>query len=137
MIVGDHGGQLYKVKDAKKKTIYDYTIEYLEGKYDIMYNEISHDFQISFKQRAEWSYLNLNSLIIELAKAGIDISTGKLEILIRSELIPKYNPIKAYFQSLPKWNGEDHIQKLASYVSTYDDEAFLFFTILKSGWSVP
>ena len=126
MIVGDHRGQLYKVKDAKKKTIYDYTIEYLEGKYDIMYNEISHDFQISFKKRAEWSYLNLNSLIIELAKAGVDISTGKLEILIRSELIPKYNPIKAYFQSLPKWDGEDHIQKLASYVPTYDDEAFLY-----------
>jgi len=126
MIVGDHRGQLYKVKDAKKKTIYDYTIEYLEGKYDIMYNEISHDFQISFKKRAEWSYLNLNSLIIELAKAGVDISTGKLEILIRSELIPKYNPIKAYFLSLPKWDGEDHIKKLASYVPTYDDEAFLY-----------
>ena len=89
MIVGDRGDQLYKVKDAKKKTIYDYTIEYLEGKYNIMYNEISHDFQISFKDSREWSYLNLNSLIIELAKAGIDISTGKLEILIRSELIQK------------------------------------------------
>lgn len=54
MIVGDHRGQLYKVKDAKKKTIYDYTIEYLEGKYDIMYNEISHDFQISLKKRKKW-----------------------------------------------------------------------------------
>ncbi|WP_026811100.1 hypothetical protein [Arenibacter latericius] len=91
MIVGEHRGQLYKVEDAKKKTIYDYTIEYLEGKYDIMYNEISYDFQISFKKRAQWSYLNLNSLIIELAKAGVDISTGKLEILIRSELIPMGN----------------------------------------------
>ncbi|RTE53736.1 virulence-associated E family protein [Arenibacter aquaticus] len=119
-------GQLYKVKEAKKKTIYDYTIEYLEGKYTIMYNEISHDFQISFKHSREWSYLNLNSLIIELAKAGIDISTGKLEILIRSELIPKYNPIRAYFESLPKWDGEDHILKLASYVPTYDDGAFVY-----------
>ncbi|SHE40280.1 Virulence-associated protein E [Arenibacter palladensis] len=126
MIAGDRGDQLYKVKDAKKKTIYDYTIEYLEGKYDIMYNEISHDFQISCKQSTEWSYLNLNSLIIELAKAGIDISTGKLEILIRSELIPKYNPIRAYFESLPKWDGKDHILKLASYVPTYDDVAFVY-----------
>lgn len=126
MIVGHQGDQLYKVKDAKKKTIYDYTIEYLERKYNIMYNEISHDFQISFKHSREWSYLNLNSLIIELAKAGIDISTGKLEILIRSELIPKYNPIRAYFESLPKWDGDDHILKLASYVPTYDDAAFVY-----------
>lgn len=119
-----HEGNLYFVKDSKKKTVFDYTMEYLEAKYDIMYNEISHDFQIAFKGSRDWHYLNLNSLIIELAKAGVDIPTGKLEILIRSEWIPKYNPIKEYFNNLPKWNGEDHILKLASYVPTYEKKAF-------------
>ena len=84
--------KLYQVSDPKKKTVYDYAIEYLFEKYDILYNEISHDFQISLKKKKQWSYLNLNSLIIELTKAGIDISTSKLEILIKSELIDKYNP---------------------------------------------
>ncbi len=115
---------LYEVADPKKKTVYDYTMEYLEAKYNITYNEISHDFQISFIGSKEWQYLNLNSLIIELAKAGIDIPNGKLEILIRSEWIPKCNPIKAYFENLPKWDGMDHILKLASYVPTYEKEAF-------------
>ncbi len=124
MVTENHGEELYHVKDAKKKTIYDYTMEYLEGKYDITYNEISHDFQIAFKNSKEWHYLNLNSLIIELAKAGVDIPTGKLEILIRSEWIPKYNPVKEYFLDLPKWDGEDHILKLTSYVPTYEKEAF-------------
>ncbi|MDO6516566.1 VapE domain-containing protein [Zobellia uliginosa] len=117
---------LYHVKDPKKKTIYDYTYDYLVEKYDIMYNEISHDFQISLKGQKRWHYLNLNSLIIELAKASIDISTAKLEILIRSELIQKHNPIKEYFNSLDKWDGTDYIKKLASYVPTYDDKAFLY-----------
>lgn len=117
---------LYHVKDPKKKTIYDYTIEYLDEKYNIMYNEISHDFQISVLNQKNWHYLNLNSLIIELAKAGIEISTGKLEILIRSELILKYNPIKEYFYSLEKWDGVDYISKLVSYVPTYDNKAFLY-----------
>ncbi len=85
---------LYLVKDPKKKTIYDYTYEYLCSKYDIFYNEISHDFQISLKGKKTWHYLNVNSLIIELAKAGVDISSAKLEILIKSELIKKHNPIK-------------------------------------------
>ena len=115
---------LYDVPDPKKKTVYDYTMDYLEAKYDITYNEISHDFQISFKDSREWQYLNLNSLIIELAKAGVDIPTGKLEILLRSEWIPKYNPIKEYFESLPPWDGQDHILKLASYVPIYEEEAF-------------
>lgn len=124
MVSESQGDKLYHVKNAKKKTIYDYTMEYLEAKYDITYNEISHDFQIAFKNSKELKYLNLNSLIIELAKAGVDIPTGKLEILIRSEWIPKYNPVKEYFESLPKWDGEDHILKLASYVPTYEKEAF-------------
>lgn len=118
--------KLYIVKDPKKKTIFDYTHEYLCSKYDIFYNEISHDFQISLKGKKSWYYLNVNSLIIELAKAGVDITPSKLEILIKSELIEKYNPIKEYFQSLSKWDGEDYIKKLASYVPTYDDEAFLY-----------
>jgi len=124
MVCEHQGDKLYHVKDAKKKTIYDYTMEYLEAKYDITYNEISHDFQIAFKNSKDLKYLNLNSLIIELAKAGIDIPTGKLEILIRSEWIPKYNPVKEYFVGLPLWDGEDHILKLASYVPTYEKEAF-------------
>lgn len=115
---------LYDVADPKKKTVYDYTMEYLETKYDITYNEISHDFQIAFKGSRQWQYLNLNSLIIELARAGVDIPTGKLEILIRSEWIPKHNPIREYFENLAKWDGEDHILKLASYVPTYEKEAF-------------
>ncbi|WP_047420277.1 VapE domain-containing protein [Cellulophaga sp. Hel_I_12] len=124
MVTENQGEELYHVKDAKKKTIYDYTMEYLEGKYDITYNEISHDFQIAFKNSKDLRYLNLNSLIIELAKAGIDIPTGKLEILIRSEWIKKYNPVKEYFMDLPKWDGQDHILKLTSYVPTYEKEAF-------------
>jgi predicted P-loop ATPase len=118
--------QLYTVTDPKKKTIYDYTIEYLLEKYDIYYNEISHDFQISMRGKKQWQYINLNSLIIELTKAGIDISTSKLEILIKSELIPKYNPIREYFESLSAWDGFDNIGKLASYVPVYDNKAFVY-----------
>jgi len=118
--------KLYLVKDAKKKTIYDYTLEYLESKYDILYNEISHDFQISLKKKKSWQHLNTNSLLIELTKAGIDIHTGKLEILLKSEWIPKYNPIREYFESLPAWDGVDYISKLASYLPMYHYDVFLY-----------
>lgn len=122
----DGQNSLYKVKDAKRKTVYDYVLEYLEGKYDILYNEISHDFQISPKGGKNWSYLNTNSLLIELAKAGIDVTPAKLEILIKSELIKRYNPIAEYFRSLPPWDGTDHISRFASYVPLYEPEVFLY-----------
>lgn len=85
---------LYIVDNPKKKTVFDYVADYLFEKYDIRYNEISHDFQISFRDENSWHYLNIHSLIIELTKAGIEISPGKLEIFIKSELIAKHNPIQ-------------------------------------------
>ncbi|MDY7396301.1 VapE family protein [Aureibaculum sp. 2210JD6-5] len=120
----EYNKNLYRVKDQEKDTIYDTVLKYLDKKYDILYNEISHDFQISLKNSKDWQYLNVNSLIIELAKARNEISTAKLEILIRSEYIPKYNPIREYFESLQKWDGQDYIKKLASYVPVYEKEAF-------------
>ena len=67
---------LYVVNNQKKKTAFDYVADYLFDKYDIQYNEISHDYQISVKEKNSWHYLNINLLIIELTKAGIDISPG-------------------------------------------------------------
>ncbi|SFF85957.1 hypothetical protein SAMN04488033_111124 [Salegentibacter agarivorans] len=38
--------KLYQVSEQKKKTIYDAVEEYVSEKYDIRFNEISHEFQI-------------------------------------------------------------------------------------------
>ena len=104
--------ELYVNSNGSKSTIYDKVAKYIYNKYDIFYNEISHDFQISIKSKNEWKYLNIYSLIIELSKAEIDISPHKLEIFIKSNMIPKYNPIESYFSSLPVWDGYDYIKKL-------------------------
>lgn len=117
---------LYVVKNPKKQTVYDDVAEYLFEKYDIQYNEISHDFQISLRNERNWRNLNTSSLLIELAKVGIDISPRKLEIFIQSGFIKKYNPIQEYFSSLPEWDGTDYIAKYCSYVPTFEDEAFLY-----------
>lgn len=117
---------LYIVTGSSRKTIYDKVYNYLFAKYNIQYNEISHDYQICLKNSNHWHYLNLNSLIIELTKVDIEISVSKLEIFIKSEMITRHNPISNYFNSLPQWDGVDHIKKLASYVPTYEDNAFQY-----------
>jgi predicted P-loop ATPase len=66
----------------------------------------------------------LNSLYIELTQAGINIAFNKLEILMRSHLIMVFNPFENYFQNLEKWDGENHIQRLTSFVKTTDTEPF-------------
>ncbi len=118
--------KLYQVFEQKKKTIYDYVDEYISNKYDIRFNEISQEFQISIKDLNSWEDFEVNSLLIELAKSNIEVNPGKLDIYLRSNLIPRFNPITEYFDKLPRWIGGDHIRKLASYLPTREPEQFLY-----------
>ena len=113
--------------DTISKTIYDRTMQYLDEKYNIRYNTIALELEIQLKGKNEnWSVLNINSLLIELAQSGIEINMNKLEILVRSHLIQQYNPIREYYENLETWDGVNYIKKFSQYLKTNDDEAFLY-----------
>lgn len=117
---------IYRVENPKKKTIYDYMEEYLFEKYDIRYNEISQDFQICLKYKQQWEELEMNSILIELAKSNIEVSPAKLEIFLKSYVVPHFNPISTYFNELEDWDGQDYISKLCSYVPVQDPKTFTY-----------
>ena len=114
--------QLYQV-DTATNTIFDRIRKYLAKKYQLRFNEIALEFEIK-TENGDWTELNLNSLYIELTQAGINIAFNKLEILMRIHLISIFNPFENYFQNLEKWDGENHIQRLTSFVKTTDTEPF-------------
>ena len=114
--------KLYQV-DTATNTIFDRIRKYLAKKYQLRFNEIALEFEIK-TENGDWTELNLNSLYIELTQAGINIAFNKLEILMRSHLITVFNPFQNYFQNLEKWDGENHIQRLTSFVKTTDAEPF-------------
>ena len=118
--------KIYEVQKPKRKTIYDSINEYMLEKYDIRYDELCHEFQISIKGQDKWEILESNSFLIELAQSNIEVHTAKLEIFLRSHFIPRFNPIAEYFKMLPKWDGEDHIQKLSSYLSLKEPALFTY-----------
>ena len=84
---------LYK-SDKPSNTIYDKALEYIDAKYTLRFNTITLEYEISLKDKDYWSTLNLNSLLIELIKTGVDIPVSKLEILIKSDWIVFYNPVE-------------------------------------------
>ncbi|WET51003.1 VapE family protein [Chryseobacterium indologenes] len=113
---------LYQV-DTATNTIFDRIRKYLAKNYQLRFNEIALEFEIK-TENGDWTELNLNSLYIELTQAGINIAFNKLEILMRSHLISVFNAFENYFQNLEKWDGENHIQRLISFVKTTDTEPF-------------
>lgn len=109
--------------DSGSVTVFDKVIKYLNQKYQVRYNEVALEFEIR-TENEDWDELNINSLFIELIQSGINITLNKLEILLKSHWIEKYNHIQNYFENLPKWNGENHIQNLANYITTTDNPSF-------------
>jgi len=82
---------------------------------------------MSEKEAGEWKSLNENSLFIELQKKGVKISINNLINILKSDYVPRYNPLKEYFQNLPEWDGKtDHIQQLAGHVHAVDKEQFVY-----------
>jgi hypothetical protein len=69
--------KLYGVREQKKKTVYDFILEYTIEKYDLRYDELGHDFQISLKGKNQWEILETNSFLIELAQSSIGVTPAK------------------------------------------------------------
>lgn len=107
------------------KTIFHTTEEYLSKFYKFRYNQINLDIEYCKKGTFEWQSVNENSLFIELQKKGIKISINNLLAILKSEYVEHYNPLKTYFENLPKWDNEtDYILKLCSYVKAKDSAQF-------------
>lgn len=130
-----------KKKNAKENssgnTIFHQVEDYLKEKYNIRRNIISLDIEISDKEKNEWKTCNEDSLFIELRKKNITVPMSNLISILKSDFVPSFNPLKDYFEKLPKWNGEiDYIQKYASYVTlSPGEDAEQFFYHFKK-WCV-
>lgn len=97
-------------------TIFHQTEEYLTKRYGFRYNSVSLEIEFSFKGNSAYKSLNENSLYVELNKRGIKVEMGKLLAILKSDFVPQYDPIKSYFETLPPWDGADHIGNLGAYL---------------------
>ncbi len=112
-------------KDTGGNTIFHIAEEYLSTYYKFRFNTIALDIESCKKGTHNWESLNENSLFLEMQKKGIKISINNLIAILKSEFVPHYNPIKNYFENLPKWdNKTDYINNLANYVHPLDRDNF-------------
>lgn len=114
-----------KKEETKKQTIFHITEDYLSKFYKIRYNEIKLDIEVCKKGTSNWKTLNENSLYIELQKKGINCNINNLLAIVKSDFVKTYNPIKEYFENLPKWDKKtDYISLLAGFISSENKKQF-------------
>lgn len=116
---------LKKENKSKVKTFdkYQTIATYLHLKYSARYNELRMVTELWDEEKSDFTELSeyrYNSLFIELQANGHEVSDRVLKKVLTSNLIPKVNPLLEYFESLPPWDGHDHIHDLASTVLVED-----------------
>lgn len=110
-------------KENQITTIIHITEDYLNEHYDIRHNIIANEIEISKKNLNEWTELNENSLWIEMQKKSIKVPASTLEKILKSEFVPKFNPLIDYFKNLPIWDKKtDYITQYADYIKLAPEE---------------
>jgi predicted P-loop ATPase len=112
-----------KITKAQNLTVIHITEYYLTKHYNLRFNTISLDIEISVKDQNKWKVCNENNLWIELQKARIRISEKTLLAILKSDYVNEYNPIKYYFENLPEWDVKtDHIERYLQYITLNENE---------------
>ncbi|WP_217607353.1 VapE domain-containing protein [Chitinophaga sp. GbtcB8] len=99
---------------------------HLTEHYDFRYNAVSSRLEFKKKIHNQFELLSdykLNSIIRELGKRHIKVSSQNLRSIIHSDYTPIYDPFVSYFNNLPEWDGRtDYIGQLAETVRTTNNE---------------
>lgn len=106
------------------KSLFRVVEDYLSATYDFQYNEISNRHEYKEKDSKRWQALNENNIYRELQHQNFNFSLNNIVALMKSDFVPKYNPFINYFESLPKWDGTDHILSFSSYIKVKERERF-------------
>lgn len=122
---------IYSVNSAYKEknnegslSLLKRTENYLSNKYDIRLNIVSNCIEIRNKNEENvFKELNENNLFRELQHANLNLPQNKLNSLLLSDFVEKYNPFELYFKGLGLWDKdteEDFIGKLCKYIPAKD-----------------
>ena len=68
----------------------------------------------------------LNSIIIRALREGLDEACNPkadITMYVNSEEVPSYNPIQAFLNDLPQWDGQNHVAKLFSRLPDHSQRA--------------
>jgi predicted P-loop ATPase len=118
-------------------TIFHKVEIYLTKHYDLRLDVIANEIEISKKDENVWNELNDDHLYVEMQKKHIKISIGNLRSILLSDFVPKFNPIRNYFESLPTWDKKtDYIKQFLNYVELEPGEDVQQFVYQFKKWCV-
>ena len=95
--------------------------EHIFNNYDLKVNTVSNELYGKLKGEKDYRLFSEDTITYDLYTSGFNKFNQILPVII-SNKVEKCDPIKQYFESLPKWDNSqpDYIQKLSEFVVIED-----------------
>ena len=102
--------------------------EFVAERYEVRYNRLSQQYELAEQGGSQWMRLDdelCYRLMMEMNHEGIAITKSYLvrAVVQGGGLVQRYHPVCSYLESLPRWDGQGHIEALFRRVT--DDEQLL------------
>ena len=110
---------------------------YLGWNYDFRFNDVLKYVEFKAQDSKEWVQLaeenrTKPALRMDLMKIGFTSVKGLLDdIIVNPEFSKPFNPFNHYFNTLPKWDGIDHIKQLCSYIEVAEESEWFELMLKK------
>ena len=111
--------------------------QFLNDNYRLRRNVLSGkvEFKVKAELTADYRPLTqeaLNSIIIQALREGLDeLCNPKADITmyVNSEEVRMYNPVLAFLNDLPQWDGQNHVARLFSRIPGISSEQLAYLSI--------
>ena len=111
--------------------------QFLNDNYRLRRNVLSGKVEFKMKSEVTGEYRPLtqealNSIIIHALREGLDeVCNPKADITmyVNSEEVPMYNPVLAFLNDLPQWDGQNHVARLFSRIPGISSEQLAYLSI--------
>lgn len=94
---------------------------FINETFDCRFNTLINATEIKLKDETTFrcvSKREIADIVVRAARKGINTNLLCVTTLLRSTSVQRYDPINAYLDSLPAWDGKDRIYDLAFRVKT-------------------
>ena len=114
--------QMEDIEQQDKKPVVPKTAQiqqikdFIDESYDVRFNSVTQTLEYREKNTIGYSQLTdqiKTDIIIQLKQLFFKKPKEDLDDLLNSSMIPRFNPLKEYFNSVP-YNGDGHISQLAN-----------------------
>ena len=111
--------------------------QFLNDHYRLRRNVLSGKVEFKMKSELTADYRPLtqealNSIIIQALREGLDESCNPkadITMYVNSEEVRMYNPVLAFLNDLPQWDGQNHVARLFSRIPGISSEQLAYLSI--------